>query len=87
MGTFAPNGYGLYDMVGNMTVWCWDGYGDYGAAPQTDPRGQLDATYRVYRGGGWNGTGFNCRTAYRLSAPMGNRDNTTSLRTVLPPPQ
>ena len=87
VGTFAPNGYGLYDMVGNMTVWCWDGYGDYGAAPQTDPRGQSDATYRVYRGGGWNGTGFNCRTAYRLSAPMGNRDNTTSLRTVLPPPQ
>ena len=24
VGSFAPNGYGLYDMAGNMREWCWD---------------------------------------------------------------
>jgi formylglycine-generating enzyme required for sulfatase activity len=29
VGSFAPNGYGLYDMAGNLSEWCWDSSGSF----------------------------------------------------------
>lgn len=56
----APNGYGLYDMTGNVWEWTWDGYGDYSASGGTfkadslyDPHGSAEGSGRVFRGGGW----------------------------------
>jgi len=65
VGYFGANGYGLYDMGGNVWQWCWDWYGSYSSGLQTDPRGPISGLYRVYRGGSWNNDAFYCRTAHR----------------------
>ncbi|MEI7940818.1 MAG: SUMF1/EgtB/PvdO family nonheme iron enzyme [Verrucomicrobiota bacterium] len=65
VGYFAANGYGLYDMSGNVWQWCWDWWGSYSSGSQTDPRGATSGSYRVIRGGCWGGHAISCRAAYR----------------------
>ncbi len=65
VASFAANGYGLHDMAGNVSEWCWDSYDAYLSGSQTDPRGAASGTYRVDRGGGWASYAGSCRAAYR----------------------
>ena len=67
VGSFASNGYGLYDMAGNVFERCWDRYDSsyYSISPETDPRGPASGTWRVLRGGFWGGDIYGCRLADR----------------------
>lgn len=79
VGYFPPNGYGLYDMAGNLTEWCWGVYsappypagspylgGDNPADPMENGNDE-----QVIRGGGWDVNASGCRCAYREFNPPG----------------
>ena len=64
-GRKGPNAFGLHDMLGNVWEWVGDWYGDYPGGTVTDPRGSRTRSYRVDRGGSWNGIARDCRSASR----------------------
>ncbi len=67
VGSFPPNGYGLYDMAGNLWEWCWDWFSDtyYAESPAADPLGPTTGSNRVLRGGAFNESGYHNRVARR----------------------
>ena len=65
VGQKAPNGFGIYDMMGNVWEWVGDWKGGYSGGAVTDPAGPESGSSRVNRGGGWGGNAGFCRSANR----------------------
>ena len=72
VGSFQANGFGLYDMAGNVAEWCWDFYDpSYGTTmqPLENPHGPDKGKNCIVRGGSWRHTAAEARCASRFSVP------------------
>ncbi len=69
VGSYKPNGYGLYDMLGNVSEWCKDKYKPY---PNYSGKNiTFPINYRVLRGGNWESpNAVFIRTTYRKGFPQ-----------------
>lgn len=80
-GTKLPNGWGLFDVHGNVEEWCQDGFGPFGSgASLRDPIGLDQGRGRVLRGGSFNFTAPYVRSAYRLDLYPVNRVTNAGFR-------
>jgi formylglycine-generating enzyme required for sulfatase activity len=84
VGSFRPNGYGLYDITGNVWEWTSDFYDNdyYAISPVENPMGPESGRFRVIRGGSWHSGTMCVQTFYRNGLSPGWVDFAVGFRCV-----
>jgi len=84
VGEKKPNGWGLYDMYGNVEEWCLDWYDEnyYSNSPSKNPVNLISSNFWVIRGGSWLTTPWNCRSADRIWVDPDLRSRNFGFRVV-----
>lgn len=84
VGSFSPNGYGLFDMSGNVWEWTADYYGHdfYINSPENNPTGPIQGRFRVIRGGSWHSGAMCQQIYYRNGLPVSWVDFAVGFRCV-----
>jgi|GEM_PF-5725116 len=82
VGQKLPNGFGLYDMHGNLYEWTHDKYDENWPIPTTNPVGTSDTDMRTMRGGEWSYLAITMDVGYRKRGTPSSRDNTRGARMV-----
>lgn len=92
VGSYMPNAWGLYDMLGNVDEWCLDYHGMFTADADADPKGpaRADATpdsngycRRVLRGGSFGESACKVRAAYRFAKSSTSTESILGFRLCL----
>jgi len=93
VGGKLANAFGLYDLHGNVLEWCRDGWDEEAYAKRVDgvidpyeaPVSEDDDKPRVLRGGSWNNSARDCRSAFRFWRWAGFRNGNNGFRVGLFP--
>jgi formylglycine-generating enzyme len=85
VGSYQPNAFGLYDMIGNVGEWVLDCTAtSYQALPARGPYDPPGCDRRIVRGGSWGSMIPNLRTADRFRQPPAHRDDSIGIRVMRP---
>jgi serine/threonine protein kinase/formylglycine-generating enzyme required for sulfatase activity len=84
VGSFAPNGFGLHDLHGNVAEWCADAYASYDSGEASDRPAGSGVSARINRGGAFNYPAWSARSAHRGRFEPGGRLSSLGVRAARP---